>query len=259
MTSYQTTIRNAKNIRFGSAKIEVWDDRVSGSEHWVNLGALKNVKGTVSTEGEKKFEPDNTAPIIIDPVPDTWDWEFDLQESFDADVWNLFRGEIDTWDTTSASQTVIGMYAGTGSRPRRKVRITNTTAGQGQVVIVLNKAKISSEMDIEFPTDKDGTSALAIHVKLSGEIDGENGFGTMTIPKNNTDVTVSPSVISIAPNATQQLTVTGATTIVYGVLNSAIATVSAAGLVTAVAAGSTKIVVTADDTMYYVPITVTSE
>ena len=258
MTSYQTTIRNAKNIRFGSAKIEVYDDRISGSEVWLDLGALKNVKGTVSTEGEKKFEPDNTAPIIIDPVPETWDWEFDLQESFDANVWNLFRGEIDTWDTTDPTKTVIGMYAGTGSRPRRKVRITNTTAGQGEVIIVLNKAKISSEMDIEYPTDKDGTTALAIHVKLSGEIDGNNGFGTMTIPTNSATVTVSPSVISKAVGGTQQLTVSGATNVVYGTLNSAIATVNSTGLVTAVAAGSTKVVVTADDTMYYVPITVTS-
>ena len=255
MTNYQTEIQNIGDIRWGSAKIEIYDDSTTA---WKNLGAVKNVVATTTTSGEQKFEPDNAPSIKIDPVPESWDWSFDLQEAWNADTLKLLRGNIDTWSTTT-TKTVVGVYAGTGARPYRKFRITNTTAGLQPAVIVLNKCKLTSELDWNFPTDKDGTTALALSVKISAEIDGVNGFGTLDIPKAAGTVTISPESVSITVGATQTMTVSGATNVTFGTTDVSIATVSSAGVVTGVAEGITQLIITTDGVTHIIPVMVTDE
>lgn len=255
MVTYQTQIQNPKDIRFGSAKIEIYDDDAAA---WRNLGAVKSVSATTTTNGTQKFKPDNAPPITIDPVPETWDWNFELQEGWKVETLKLLRGSIDTFATTSAG-TTIGVYAGTGARPRRKIRITNTTAGQDAVVITLLQAVLTSELDWTFPTDEDGTTAVALPVTVSAELAGVSGFGTVFIPVNSGTVTISPESVSVAPAGTQTMTVTGATVVTYGTADVGVATVSAAGVVTGVADGTTQLIVTADNIPHYIPVVVTTE
>jgi len=253
MTNYQTTIQNPGAIRWGSAKIEIKND----SNVWVNVGALKSISATTTTSGEQKFKPDNAPPITRDPTPETWDWSFELQEGWNPTVIQLLRGNIDTV-TTASNMTTIGVYAGTGNRPQRSIRITNTTPGMANQVITLNKAKCTSELDFSYPADEDGTVPIVLPVKVSAEIDGINGFGTIVTPNAAATVTISPASATVTVGGTQQLTVTGGTTTVYGSLDVSVATVSSAGLITGVAAGNTLIAVTTDSVTRYVPVAVTS-
>lgn len=254
MTTYQTTVQHPKYIRFGSAKIEVWD---ATNSVYVDLGALKGISATTTTDGAQEFTPDNAAPIKIDPTPKTWDWTAELQEAWNPAVLKILRGNIDTY-AVGASDTTIGVYAGTGARPYNKFRITNTTAGQPAVVIIVNKAKVTSELDYTFPTDVDGTTALALPFTFSGELDGNNGFGTILVPNESATVTISPQSVSIAVGATQTMTVTGATNKTFGTVDVSVATVSALGVVTGVAAGSTRLLIDCDGVTYIIPVTVTA-
>lgn len=254
MTNYQTTVQHPGYIRWGSAKIDVWDATNSG---WVNLGALKGISATTTTDGLQEFQPDNAPTIKRDPTPKTWDWTAELQEAWNPAVLKLLRGNIDTY-ATGASDTTIGVYAGTGSRPYNKFRITNTTAGASAVVIVINKAKVTSELDWTFPTDIDGTTALALPLTFSGEIDGNNGFGTIVVPNEAGAVTISPQSVSIAVGATQTMTITGATNKSFGTTDVAVATVSSLGVVTGVAAGTCRLLIDCDGVTYIIPVTVTS-
>lgn len=259
MTSYQTEIQNLANIRFGSAKVELYDDTLA-TPAWVNLGAIKSLVSSTETEGEQEYAPDNTAPITKEPVPKYWVWEFDMQEAWNPSVLKLLRGGIDTY-AESTTKTTMGIYAGNGTRPYRKVRFTNTVPGQQPVVIELRKAKLASDIDWNFPTDKDGTTAIALHIKLKAELDGSYGFGTVDVPKASGSVTISPEMVSLSltGTTTQQMTVTSGGTAVaaeYGMLNNAVATVSTTGLVTAVAAGQTQLIITANSVTYYIPVLV---
>ena len=65
--------------------------------------------------------------------------------------------------------------------------------------------------------------------------------------------------MTIDVTATQQLNVTGATEVTYGTLNTAVATVTASGLITGVSAGMTTIIVTADGLVKRIPVTVMEE
>lgn len=254
MTNYQTQVQNPGYIRWGSAKIEIWDSSASA---YVNLGAVKGVSATTTTNGVQKFEPDNAPAIVIDPTPDTWDWKWEMQEAWNPSALKLLRGEIDTY-TAGTNKTTVGVYAGTGVRPKNKIRITNTTAGQQAVVIVLNKCRLTSELDWNFPTDRDGTTAVALAVSVSAELDGVNGFGTLEIPSAAGTVTISPQAVSIRVAGTQSMTVTGATTKTYGTLDVSIATVTSGGVVTGVAAGTTQLLIVADGVTHIVPVTVTT-
>lgn len=178
MTNYQTTIKNPSAIRWGSAKIEI-DSSSNATPVWKDLGAVKNITATMTTSGVQKFEPDNAPPMVIDPVPDTWDWKWDMQEAWNPAVLQLLRGPIDTF-TTASNRTTIGVYAGTGARPARKIRITNKSP-TGDVVITLLSAKLTSEYDWNFPTDKDGTTAIALTVSVSAQLT-DDGFGTIESP-----------------------------------------------------------------------------
>lgn len=254
MTVYQTTIQKPGAIRFGSAKIEVKDD----NNAWVDLGAVKSLTATMNVKEAQKFEPDNALYIEYDPEPESWDFKFDLQEVWDADVLELLRGDIDT-STSGTSKTTIGIYAGTGSRPYRSVRITNTTAGESPVILILASCKCISELDVTFGKDGDRTTANALPVTLRAYPQNVGGFGTLEIPDSATTHTITPATVSVAVGSTEELTISGSpTTVTYGVLDSSIATVSA-GTVTGVAVGSTVVIVTIDGVVHQVPVTVTSE
>jgi len=177
MTNYQTTIQKPGAIRWGSAKIELKAE----SGEYINLGAIKGITASTETTGIQTYSPDNTPPVKTDPTPTAWNWSFSLEEAWNPDVLKLMRGDVDTY-TTSEGSTVIGVYAGTGKRPSLTVRLTNTTAGQQPVIIELESAKITSELDWTFPSDNAGDTALALPVTLSADITPEKGFGTITIP-----------------------------------------------------------------------------
>lgn len=179
MTTYQTEIQKPGAIRFGSAKIE-WKSETATD--FVNVGAIKGLSATTNSPGEQKFEPDNCPPIIIDSVPETWEWKCDVLECWNAEVLRAMFGDINTY-TDGTDTTTIGVYAGVGKRPYGSLRITNTTAGEQQVVITLNKVKITSDFDFTFPTDKDGTTSITLPATWKAEIDGDNGFGTIVLPK----------------------------------------------------------------------------
>ena len=176
MTSYQTTIQKPDALRWGSAKIELKAE----SGEYINLGAIKGVSATFETTGVQSFEPDNAPPIKTDPVPRSWNWTFTLEEAWDEETIKLMRGDIDT-HTTTGGETVIGVYAGAGSRPYLGMRITNTTPGARAAVIELPKAKVTSELDWTFPADTDKTTTISLSVTLSAEWTEESGFGTITL------------------------------------------------------------------------------
>lgn len=179
MTTYQTNIQHPDYIRWGSAKIEVQNDACN----WVDLGAIKGITATMTTSGLVKYKPDNCPPIIKDPSPETWDWEFSLEEAWNPDILKLLRGAVDTWTDTTAG-TTIGVYAGTGSRAERSYRITNTTPGMPAAQITLTAAKVTSEYDYTFPTDDDAATAVALRVRLSA-VDKGSGYGTIFVPKES--------------------------------------------------------------------------
>lgn len=249
--NYQTTIQVPGTIRFGSAKIELEND----SSVWVDIGALKGVTAKVNASDAVAFEPDNAPKIEFDSVIESWDWSAELLEAWNISTWKLLRGDVDTY-TSGSTGTTIGIHAGTGSRPHRRLRITNTTPGEAPVEITLAKAKCTSQLDFTFGTDADRSTAIGLPVTWRALPDIA-GFGTLFIPNSGQTVTISPATVMIKVAATQQLTVSGATDIAYGTLNAAVATVSASGLITGVAVGATTIIVTADGMVKRVPVTVT--
>lgn len=250
MVNYQTTIQHPKYIRWGSATVEVYD---TASSTWVNLGAIKSLSSTITTTGEQEYAPDNAAPIKIDPVPKTWDFTFELQEAWNMSALKLLRGDVDVYATD-----MMHVYAGIGARPHNKIRITNTTAGVPAAIITLSKVKTMSELDWMFQSDTNSTAAIALPIKLSAEIDGNNGFGTVYVPHETGTVTITPASVSITVGATQAMTVTGATTKSFGTTNVGVATVSATGVVTGVAEGNTRLLIDCDGVTHIVPVSVTA-
>lgn len=178
MPQYQTTIQKPSAIRFGSAKIE-W--KGPDATEWIDLGALKTVAMTTNTDGEQKFEPDNAPPIIRDPQVNTWQISADVLECFNITALKEMFGDIHTY-TAIAESTTIGVYAGTGKRPYGSLRITNTTPDEMAVILTLTKVKLTSELDFTFPTDKDGTTSIALPATWVAELDGDQGFGTLVVP-----------------------------------------------------------------------------
>lgn len=248
----QTQIQNLSNIRWGSAKVEIEND----SNVWVNLGAVKNVSTTIDTKGPQKYEPDNTPPIEKVPAPDGWNINFTAEEVWNADVIKLIWGDIHTY-TTSGNTTTIGLYAGTGARPERRIRLTNTTEGQPAAVIVLEKCTCKSELDIVYNKDSDVTTSNGLAVIFSAARDPLTGFGTLAL-STAASVTISPASVSIEVAGTQQLTITGSpTTTTYGMMDISVASVSSSGLITGVAAGTTTCLVTTDGVLHQIPVTVT--
>ncbi len=250
----QTTIQKPGALRWGSAKIEVKND----SNVWVDLGAIKGLKTTTTTEGGGEYLPDNAPPIQVDSVVKSWEFAFDLEEAWDATTLQMIRGDIDTY-TAGDNSTIIGIGAGTGSRPSREWRITNTTPGQSPVVISLLSVRCTSDLDWTFPADTDNTTAVSLPVTLSAVRSGTSGFGTLEIPDAATNYTITPAAVSVAVDATQALTISGTPdSVTYGILNTAVATISSAGVITGVAVGNTSAVVTIDDVVHLVAVTVTS-
>lgn len=175
--TYQTTIQKPGAIRWGSAKIELKAE----SGDYIDLGAIKSISATLETSGVQEYAPDNAPPIKQDPVPKAWTWTFALEEAWNPDIIQLMRGEVDT-HTTADGNTVIGVYAGTGTRPTLTMRITNTTKGAQPAVIELTACKITSELDWTFPADTDKATAISLPVTLSAEWTEGAGFGTITTP-----------------------------------------------------------------------------
>ena len=256
MTTHQTTIQNPGSIRFGSAKIEIYD---TATTSWRNLGAVKSLTMSVDAEEGKKFEPDNAPPIEQDPIINSWDVTFELQEAWDATVLKLLRGNVDTY-TAATNSTVIGVEAGSGQRPEFRMRITNTTAGSSPVVIELGKCKCTSNLDITFAADSASDTALALPVTIKSYLQTSGGFGTITIPTVNNTYTISPASPDITVSGEQALTIPPTPgTAVFGSLDVSIATVDSSGVITGVSAGYVQIVATLDGVPYYVPVTVTEE
>lgn len=250
----QTTIQKPGAIRWGSAKVEVKND----SGVWVDLGAIKSLKTTTTTTGGGMYKPDNTPPKKIDPIEESWEFAFDLEEAWDAVTLQLLRGEVDTY-TDGDNSTIIGVGAGTGERPSREWRLTNTTPGQAAAVISLLSVCCTSSLDWTYPADADNTTAVSLPVTLSAVKVGTSGFGTIEIPDATTNYTITPASVSVAVGATQALTVSGTPdSVTYGILNAAVATISSSGVITGVAAGTTSAVVTIDDVVHLVAVAVTA-
>ena len=253
MTEYQTTIQKPGAIRFGSAKIEIEND----DNEWIDLGALKSVSSKVNVSEGTSYEPDNAPKQEMDATVESWDWTATVEEIWDIENWKLLRGDADTY-TSGTGGTTIGIEAGSGTRPERRIRITNTTPGEAPVEIILAKAKCTSQLDFTFGTDADRTTAIGLPVTWRALPDIA-GFGTLFIPNTGTTVTIEPAAVTIDVAATQQLNVTGATEVTYGTLNTAVATVTASGLITGLSAGMTTVIVTADGLVKRIPVTVMEE
>lgn len=178
MTNYQTTIQKPGAIRWGSAKIELKAE----SGDYINLGAIKSISAKLETTGYQDYEPDNAPPIKMDPIPKAWTWSFVLEEAWNPDIIKLMRGDIDTYSEETGKQ-VIGVYAGTGTRPALTMRITNTTAGAEPAVIELISCRITSELDWAFPADADRQTPISLPVTMSAEWVSGTGFGTITLPE----------------------------------------------------------------------------
>ena len=253
MTNYQTIIQKPHAIRFGSAKIEVEND----SSTYVDLGAVKGLTIKVNAKDSEKYEPDNAPPREYDPLVESMDISFTMEEVWNVENWKLLRGNSDTYSAGS-SATTIGIDAGTEERPYRKLRITNTTPGEAPVQMILTKCKYTSQLDLTFPADSDRATALGLPVTFRSYVD-TNGFGTLSVPNTPEDVSISPASISVAVDGTQQITVTGGTAVAYGIMNAAVAAISDMGLVTGVTAGATQALITVDGREFRVAVVVTGE
>ena len=258
----EVTISNAtmgsKPADFAGKYRALWDNN--------NLYFLVEVSDATKTnDSGSSWWEDDVIEIFLDgdnSKGDSYDGQNDFQLGF---RWNDANINIGGGSKTNITGIVKNIYA-TASGYSLEVSIPWTTIGVTPTIG--NKIGLDVEVDDD---DNGGTrdTQMSAYATTSDAWSKPSVFGTGFITSCDvaivdvTGVTLAPTTASLLVASTQQLTPTVAPAnatnknVTYTTSNSAVATVSASGLITAVSAGNATITVTTQDKAKTATCTVT--